>query len=375
MILDGNTRVALALARDFGRRGIRVIVGGPFVLSRAFYSKYAKEYFLYPVNSGYQDAILANVKKYKPDVLMPVMGKSFETIIKNKDNYAAYTNLIPLPDYPAFELMNNKYLLMKHALRENIAIPETFFLDSADDAENLSENLPYPVLVKPCVSGGGFGIGMASSSRLLLNQISRTRDMLSRYSGHCAGLPIIQEYVKGEVVNFYAYCERGIPKAVFMTKTIRQYPVKFGPGIASVSIKDKLTADISIKLLKSLEWEGIISLQYIIDKRDGRPKFIDANPRFWGTVESPIAYGVDFPYLLFKKAIGEEIDREYDYAVGKKFRWVLFGEPFYLLKTGSRLSTIIDYLSIKDTKCEVSLSDILPHIVQALSILASREIR
>lgn len=372
MILDGNTRVALALTRDLGRKKIRVIVGGPSILSRAFYSKYTAAHFLCPDNSGYNDIILDNVKRHKPDVLMPVLDKSFEIIIKNKKDYIPHTNLVPLPDYTAFKLINNKYTLMRHASRENISIPKTFYLDSIDDARSLREDLPYPVLVKPRVSAGGFGIGMVSAPDLLSDQIYRTRNLFLSDSGREASFPIIQEYIEGEVANFYAYCEKGDPKAIFMTKTIRQYPLRFGPGIASVSIRDESIAGPSLKLLKSLEWEGVISLQYIIDKRDDTPKLIDANPRLWGTIEAAMVYGVNFPYMLFKRALGGEIDAIYEYSQGKKFRWVLFGELFYLLKTDNRLRAIADYLEIKDTKCELSLSDILPHIVQTLSLLINR---
>jgi predicted ATP-grasp superfamily ATP-dependent carboligase len=372
MVLDANTRTALAVVRDFGLKGIDVITGGSTRLSRAFYSKYSKAHFLYPEVGDAHEVILSNVKKFKPDVIVPISDKSLELVIKNKQDYLLHTKLIPLPVYEVFNLVKNKYSLMKHALKENILIPRTFFLNNIDELKSLRSVLPYPVVIKPRVSAGGFGMGLVLSQKSLLDKIIKARYSFCSDPGPEPHLPIIQEYIEGEVVNFYAYCEKGTAKTIYMTRTTRQYPVKFGPGIASVSIKDKLTADISLKLLRSLEWDGVISLQYIIDKRDGLPKFIDANPRLWGTLESAIVYGVDFSHQLFKIAIGEKIDIKYDYAVGNKFRWILFGEAFYLLKSKDKINTVVDYLDFKKTKCEVSLSDILPHVAHLFSLLIHR---
>ncbi|MBU0504204.1 MAG: ATP-grasp domain-containing protein [Candidatus Omnitrophica bacterium] len=372
MILDANTRIALALTRDFGLKGINVITGGTSRLSRSFYSKHSKAHFLYPSKGDIHEVILFNVKKFKPDTIIPVLDNSFEIMIKNRQEYSLYTNLIPLPPYAAFNLVRDKYSLMRHASESNIQTPQTFYLNSIDEAENLKEILRYPVIIKPRLSAGGFGMDIVKSSNSLLDKIIKAKYLFYPDLDSERSLPIIQEYIEGEVVNFYAYCEKGNSKVIYMTKTIRQYPVKFGPPIAIVSIKDKIITDISINLLKSLEWEGVICLQYIIDKKDGVPKLIDANPRLWGAIEAAMVYGVNFPQMLFKKAIGEELDIEYDYSVGKKFRWILFGEAFYLLRAGNRIRTVINYLDFKNMKCEISLCDILPHFAHLLSLLINR---
>ncbi|MCF7875387.1 MAG: ATP-grasp domain-containing protein [Candidatus Omnitrophica bacterium] len=383
MILDGNTREALAIARSFGRKKINVIIGGYSRLSRAFYSKYCKAYFLYPEGNDLtrdtHKTILHYVKKFKPDVLMPILNKTFSVLLQHKEEYIPHTNLIPLPDDETFRLMEDKTQLLKLALKNNIPSPQTFYPKNLDDLKFLSQKLSYPILIKPRISAGGFGIRMVFSSQDLWEkyiELVNMKRISFPDSPFDSSFPIIQEHLSGDLINFYAYSEKGAVKAFFMTKTLRGYPLMFGPGIAAVSVRNEFAKEISLKIIKLLNWNGIIGFQYILDKRDGTPKIIDSNPRFWGTVENAILSGVDFPYMLFQKAIGKEVTCCFDYKEGREFRWVLFGELFYLLQSKNKIKTIADYLSFRKTHCEISLTDIKPHIIHTFSLLRNkREVR
>jgi len=34
---------------------------------------------------------------------------------------------------------------------------------------------------------------------------------------------------------------------------------------------------------ESLDWHGVAMVEFWIDSRDGKPKLMEINPRFWGT--------------------------------------------------------------------------------------------
>jgi predicted ATP-grasp superfamily ATP-dependent carboligase len=275
--------------------------------------------------------------------------------------------------------MEDKTRMLKLALKNNIPLPQTFYPKNLDDLKFLSQKLSYPILIKPRVSAGGFGICMAFSSQDLWEKyigLVNMRGISFPDSSFDNSFPIIQEYLRGDLINFYAYSERGVIKAFFMTKTLRGYPCMFGPGIAAISVRNEFVKEISLKIIKLLGWNGIIEFQYILDKRDGIPKIIDSNPRFWGTVENAILSGVDFPYMLFQKAIGKEVTCCFDYKEGRKFRWVLFGELFYLFQSKNKRKTLADYLNFGKTYCEISLTDIKPHVIHAFSLFRNkREVR
>ena len=53
------------------------------------------------------------------------------------------------------------------------------------------------------------------------------------------------------------------------------------------------------------------------------PYLIEANPRFWGSLQLAIDAGVDFPYLLYQVAMGAVPDPLTNFRIGVKSRWLL----------------------------------------------------
>lgn len=379
IVLDGNTRIALAIIRSLGLKGIKVFVGGPCKLSRGFYSRFCSGHFVYgPADTlaGMNNFILDQVKKIKPDVLIPVLNKTFTIIMENKSEYEKYTKTIPMPDYEKFKDISDKRELVRLSCQSDMPVPETYCPEGEDEIEDLSGNIRYPVLIKPRISAGGFGIKLVENS---LDLNSAYRDVVNIKNVDmddvffCGDSPIIQEYVNGKTLTSLSYCDEGVVKAMYISMSLRNYPVDFGPGILHVSVHHDKVRDLSARFLNDLKWNGIIGMQFIVDRKDGMPKLIDVNPRFIGLLESAIAAGIDFPYILFKKTTGDEVGQSYSYEEGRKFRWILFGELFYLLESKNKVKTILEYMSFKNTKCEISLNDFMPHIVQALRLLKNRE--
>ena len=112
----------------------------------------------------------------------------------------------------------------------------------------------------------------------------------------------------------------------------------------------------------------------MIDPRDNIPKMIEINPRLPGTTESSIVAGMDFPYMLYKMALGERIRSTYRYKLNRKFRWLLFAELFYLLKTRNKLAILKRYTDFRNTRTEIDFADIKPHIIQFLGLLVNRQV-
>jgi len=376
MILDADNRAALALTRSFGARGVKVFAGGYSRLSQAFFSRYCAAHFLYPVDENGEKmhaAILSAVKRFKPDVLMPLFDRTFSVILKYQDQYREYTRLIPLPSRTAFAELQDKGTLFLRARENKIPVPDTFFPENALEVRSIAGKLKYPVLLKPRLSWGGLGIRCAASPSELCALYGRLSNAEQRISSapevfFDTRRPLIQEYIDGEVLNFYGYFDHSALKAFFTTKTIRSYPLPFGHSIAARSIKHGALQDISLSLLRPLGWNGIVDIQYIHDRRDNTLKLIDANPRFWSTIEFAIASGIDFPGMLFQKALDEPVNPGPDFPEGKEFRWILYDELFYLLRAPNKLQA---FRGLHKASCEISLDDCLPHCVRFFTIVRS----
>ena len=132
-------------------------------------------------------------------------------------------------------------------------------------------------------------------------------------------------------------------------------------------------------MLEALNWNGVAMVEFKIDERDSRPKLMEINGRFWGSLQLAIDAGVDFPGLLIR-SINEKLPTDYDYTLGVKSRW-LWGDIDALLarllknnqalqlppESPGKFKYLLDFLRLwqPKTKYEVErLSDLRPWLFE-----------
>ncbi len=135
------------------------------------------------------------------------------------------------------------------------------------------------------------------------------------------GGAVVQEYIPGEARAFFALFDHGVPRAVFMHRRLREYPITGGASTAAESIRDPVLAELGLRLLNSLRWHGVAMTEFKYDRRDGRYRLMEINPKFWGSLDLAIAAGVEFPWLTARLAMGEPFPPVMDYRVGARFQW------------------------------------------------------
>jgi len=87
--------------------------------------------------------------------------------------------------------------------------------------------------------------------------------------------------------------------------------------------------EYGLKILKSLHWHGVAMVEFKKDLHDNQFKLMEINPRFWGSLDLPIASGVDFPYLLYKMSIEGDVKPKISYRKGLRYAWF----PLDLVRT------------------------------------------
>jgi predicted ATP-grasp superfamily ATP-dependent carboligase len=87
-------------------------------------------------------------------------------------------------------------------------------------------------------------------------------------------------------------------------------------------------------------------IEFKWDDEGNRPKLIEVNGRFWGSLNLAIRAGVDFPLLLYRLALGDEVEGPAEYRIGLKSRWEL-GDLDHLL---IRLKRAPDHPSLSGTR-------------------------
>jgi predicted ATP-grasp superfamily ATP-dependent carboligase len=111
-------------------------------------------------------------------------------------------------------------------------------------------------------------------------------------------------------------------------------------------------------------------VEFKVDSRDGRPKLLEVNPRFWGSLHHAIVCGVDFPFLVCRLALDGDVARVPGYRVGVRSRSVLHGELLHFLRNPERfrLRPALYDCSVADDV--LSTEDPLPTLGRILSLLA-----
>ena len=99
------------------------------------------------------------------------------------------------------------------------------------------------------------------------------------------------------------------PRALFVHKRLREYPLSGGPSTLRESVVRPEVAELAVRLLRALNWFGLAMVEFKVDPRDGVPKLMEVNPKLWGSLSLAIASGVDFPALLYRLAMRGDVHR------------------------------------------------------------------
>jgi predicted ATP-grasp superfamily ATP-dependent carboligase len=350
LVTDGHFRKTLAVVRSLGRRGIPVTVGERTFLNTSIFSKYCTRRLIYPSPRRSPDQfiefLLTEIKKNPYDCLFPMEEETLLLLLKYHSEISRYTYLLS-PDLKVIEFVRDKKNLMQFAETHGIPTPKTFYnftspepckVQGSGPESNVVQGLiqrmddiPIPAVIKPRISSGSFGIAY----------VRRREDLLPSYQEvhRRYPFPIIQEWIPdgGGTFGLAAlFDEASNLKAVFIHKKLRMYPVQGGPSTLREGVEHPQLMELGLSLLKSLNWVGIGMLEFKVDPRDGIPKLMELNPRFWGSLQLAIVSGVDFPYLILKMARKEGFNPVLRYEAGKRCRWLLFGDFLHFLNNPHR---------------------------------------
>ncbi len=368
LVLDGFWNKALAAVRSLGRRGCFVAVGERTRFAPALFSRYCRRRFLHPAveasPAGFLAALEGELRAGGYDVVLP-MELSTQLVVAR--NHARLGRLVRIPFADAGRTLrvHDKGFLAAFAREHGIDVPATFFPQGPGEAAEMASELPYPVLVKPRHSSGGRGI----------QRVDRAEECAGVYAQVHARhpKPIIQECIPpgGDALGVAVLMDfASTPKASFVYRRLREYPITGGPSTLRESIWRPTLQESAENLLSRLGWVGVAMVEFKVDPRDGRPKLLEVNPRFWGSLHHAIVCGVDFPWLLCQLAVEGSVERQEQYRVGVKSRSLLHGDLLHFFRNPDRfhLRPAFHDFSVPDDV--LSADDPLPTLGRIASLLA-----
>lgn len=334
LVTDGHWRKTLALVRSLGRKGIHVTVGERTFLNTTFFSKYCSRRVVYPSPRRHPDQfidfILKETKKDHYECLFPMEEETLLLVAQHREEISRHTYLL-IPDLDKIEFVRDKGNLLRFAEAHGIPTPRTLYTPPTPTFPPWGGGEGDGYVIKPRISSGSFGIAYVKGRQDLLPLY---QNIHARYP-----FPLIQEWIPdgGGTYGFSAlFDEASNVKAAFIHKKWRMYPVSGGPSTLREGVEHPQIMELGLSLLKSLDWVGVAMAEFKVDPRDGIPKLMEVNPRFWGSLHLAIVSGVDFPYLMFKLGRGEAFEPILHYRTGKRSRWLLFGDILHFLANSQR---------------------------------------
>ena len=219
LVLDGETRKALAVVRSLGRRGIFLIVASDCEGAIARRSRFTSESIHCPnaksEPAAFQRWLLAFVEERRPHMVLPLTDRTVTQVL-SLENLLRSKTILPFVSNETFLAVADKGNLIRTAKTLDIGTPETVEVrgdhpPSAEDAE-LVRNFRYPGVLKPRQSESQQGERFRKVAVEYVAEPIHTLETLSRNPG----IPfLLQERIEGDGVGVFALCHRGEALQIF----------------------------------------------------------------------------------------------------------------------------------------------------------------
>ncbi len=306
----GGAHGSLEIARSLGRRGIPVWLAtsdNPLPTL----SRYVTRNFSWPGPAwrGAEGFLADLAERHGLGGWVLFAGGDAEAQLiaqSRKALGALFTLTTPAWDVVRFAI--DKRAMNARAAELGLAAPRSRYPRSRDDLADLG--LRFPVAIKPSTCEGRSAFVNAKAWRA-----DDTQALLARYDEieAVAGADriMVQELIPGDGRTQFSYAavwDRGTPIGTLVARRCRQYPIDF--GFTSTFVETIVQQDVesaACRFLKSLDYSGLVEIEFKYDARDGAYRMLDVNARTWTWIALGAAAGVDFPALAWQLARGERV--------------------------------------------------------------------
>ena len=281
--MGSNHYGSLSVTRSLGRLGVNVYVHESRVRAPVFYSKYCRGKFVW------RDAetsprrtvnyLLEIAEKIgQRSILLPYSDENANTLSEYVDELNEHY-IFPHVSAEIVKSVSNKKAMHFLAKTNDVPSPEACFPESRVDLEKYVKRASFPMMLKTICSHSRTGGGT--------NYLIKTKEQLfnvyDRHENFSNPNLFVQEYISGGDESswmFNGYFNEQSECLFGMTgRKIRQSPP--GAGVTSLGVCEMNDAilETSKRFITSLGYKGMIDIDFRYDKRDGKYKILDINPR------------------------------------------------------------------------------------------------
>lgn len=271
--------------RSLGRLGVPMYAITEDRYTPAAASRYLERAFVWPTTGTEdKDHLIEGLLRVgrrigRPTVLVPT-DEEAAVLIAEHQGALGDRFLFPRVEPALPRRLASKQGLHELCEEHGIPSPTAAFPQSYDDIVVFAEKARFPVVAKNREA-------FVRRARPAVNGTTRiaTREgllALARDWGERPGV-ILQEYLPREEAEdwiVHAYVGRdSVPLVLFTGVKVRSWPPHAGMTANAYVVDNPELADLAARFVKQIGFTGVVDLDLRFDRRDGRYKLLDFNPR------------------------------------------------------------------------------------------------
>ena len=310
ILLLGNYRPSLTLARTFKGRGFEVSVGTHGCERLCQYSNAVQEMWSHsPLNSG-PKVLAEELRSYAsshPELvaIIPVAEEYVRLIAEHEKLFADLPKIVSMDSDLVLKCLDKEFML-NLAQSSNIPIvPYATTLGLVEALRVAGGRIKYPVILRSKDStkrlDGNKAICITNENELI--ECFKTCHLENREL-------LIQQKFVGKRHNIYFAASEGVAMRL-LHAVIDRTDKPDGTGLAvegrTLNTDHELVRQTQI-LLRTLDYSGIGCAQFLVDQSTGQTTFLEINPRIAGNHALPEYAGLDLGWYNFERVVDQKIN-------------------------------------------------------------------
>lgn len=303
VILRSGHHGGLGIARSLGRLGTPVYCLDSDRWEPAFSSRYCRRRFVLKPEGDTNEGLVAQ--------LLEIGGKlgCRPILIPTTDEgaiwVAAHTAVLeplfrfPIQDAALVSVLCDKGRMQELARQHGVPTAQSAIPTSKSDVLRFLDVANFPIMLKATNAAklrsrlGGTKFVVQSRSELL--------DLYTKAEDHGVCDFLLQEFIPGEDWMFDGYFDRCSRCLFGITgKKLRRFPVETGVTSLGICLRNEVVEQTTIRFMQAIGYRGILDIGYRFDRRDGKYKVLDVNPRIGCTFRLFVgADGMDVARALY----------------------------------------------------------------------------
>jgi predicted ATP-grasp superfamily ATP-dependent carboligase len=323
LVLDGDTRAGLEMARRLHRLGERVVIASSDADASGMRTRAAEGQVVLPdprtAFDAYADAITAALAP--GDVAMCSGERALEALRARREAIAERGAVAAIASEAALTVAGSKELTLERAAALGLDCPRSLPVSTPEEVLAGADDLGYPLVVKPLASWRALPGGGGETVAPMLAYDREGLEAIARHLVRPGAPALLQQVATGvrETHKFLRQDGRTIARLVMVAE--RCWPPLGGSSVMRVTIEPPADSHaLALALVEDVALEGASEVEFRRDAA-GRPLLMEINARISQSVALAHRAGIELAQLQLRWARGEHLEPVADYRRGVRLGW------------------------------------------------------